>query len=103
MDPSSNYSKTVVRMKELACTASSTLPDYQGDPAGTPAMTCSNPGFAWSLTGTDCSNNDPAATPCHVTVTLTHQFNLILPTPLFPASITFSRDSTFAVSQFPSS
>ena len=102
-DPNSNYSKTVVRMQELACTASSEQPDYQGDPVGTPSMTCTNPAFAWSLTGTDCSNNDPTATPCHVTVTLSHTFNLFLPTPFFAPSITFSRDSTFAVSQFPSS
>lgn len=100
-----NIPGTEQGMRERACTAASTLSGYQGDPVGTPAMTCTNPSFAYVIDPAapfDCSNNanDP---PCQLTVTLTYQFDLFIPVPLFPSSITFSRDSTFAVSPFPAS
>lgn len=100
-----NISGTEQKMRERACTAASTLSGYQGDPVGTPAMSCTNPGFAYVIDPPDpsyCSNNasDP---PCQLTVTLTYEFDLFIPVPIFPSSITFSRDSTFAVSPFPAS
>lgn len=100
-----NVPGTEQGMRERACTAASTLSGYQGDPVGTPSMTCTNPSFAYvidPLGSSDCSSNanDP---PCRLTVTLTYKFDLFIPVPIFPSSITFSRDSTFAVSPFPAS
>jgi hypothetical protein len=43
---SPNVALTVEGMEERACIAASTLPDYQGDAVGTPAMTCTNPTFS---------------------------------------------------------
>lgn len=109
---------TVQGMIQRACTAASTLPDYQGDPVGTPAMTCTNPtlvctispdpgsGFSGSqpcttyddaVTGWGCAV-DGALPPCRVTVRLTHVFKLFLGIPPMPSSITFDRTSIFAMS-----
>jgi Flp pilus assembly protein TadG len=101
-----NVPGTEEKMRERACTSASTLSGYQGDPVGTPGMTCTNPTFAYVLVTppgiTDCSinANDP---PCQVTVTVTYQFDLFIPVPLVTPSFSFSRDSTYSVSPFPAS
>ena len=102
VDPSSNHAKTIVAMRALACTAASSLSGYEGDAVGAPGMSCTNPTFTPPTLGPACSSNatDP---PCQVTVTLTYRFDLFVAVPILPASIVFSRDSTFAVSPFPSS
>lgn len=102
----SNVPGTEAEMRRRACTAASTLSGYRGDPVGTPAMTCTNPSFTYSLQMapgiTDCSvnTNDP---PCDLKVTLTYQFNLFTSIPPLPSSFAFTKDSTFAVSPFPAS
>ena len=107
---------TVSEMKRRACVASSNLSDYS-DPDGNPANGCTNPSFDYCLTptvGATCGPVDPLAAcedpirsePCTVTVTLTHQFHLFAPLNMeilggvtigFPSTITFQRDSTFAM------
>jgi Flp pilus assembly protein TadG len=96
---------TVEEMERRACIATSNLPDYVGD-----VTTCTNPSFEyelveeWSIDGLPC--DDPLrATPCRVTVTLTYDFSVFVPFRFeimgveygIPSSITFSRDSTFAI------
>ena len=109
---------TVAEMQKRACVAASDLTGY-ADPDGDPATgNCTNPAFAYCLTPTvggpcgpptapanaDCA--DPLkATPCRVTVTLTFDFDLFAPMRIefhgvnlgLPGSITFQRDSTFAM------
>jgi Flp pilus assembly protein TadG len=90
---------TVEEMERRACIATSNLPDYVGD-----ATTCTNPAFGYELTGSNCDDptNEP---PCRVTVTLTYDFTVFVPFRFeimgveygIPSSITFSRDSTFAI------
>lgn len=106
---------TVAEMIKRACTAASDLPDYQ-DPDGDPSNGCDNPDFAFCLTtslGGSCGplaadalcDNPKRADPCTVTVTLTHTFSLISPFNIdvfgvtigVPSTITFQRDSTFAM------
>ena len=80
---------TVAEMQKRACIAASDLPDYQ-DPDGDPATGCEQPDFDYCLTavvGGPCGPVDPGAgcenpmrrDPCTVTVTLTHDFQLIAP------------------------
>ena len=105
-------------MRRRACVAASDLTGYV-DPDNDPATgDCTNPSFAYCFTptvGGPCVAGDPdpaylcddplRATPCRVTVTLTFDFRLISPMGIdffgvrlgFPDSITFSRDSTFAM------
>jgi hypothetical protein len=106
---------TVAEMELRACVAASNLTDY-ADPDDNPATGCSNPSFAYCMTssvGGPCGPVDPAqgcedplrATPCSVTVTLTHDFRLLAPIGIdfygvhlgLPNTITFQRDSTFAM------
>lgn len=100
--PVDNSATTIAGMQQRACIASRNLPDYVG-----PDDACTNPAFAYVLTGTSC--DDPATDPpCTVTVTLTYSFRLIAPLRLdffgtqlgLPNTITFTRDSVFAVSSF---
>lgn len=110
-EPSLAAAQTVPEMRRRACIAASNLPDYAG-----PDDSCTNPAFAYCVTasiGGDCGPLDPAdacddptrATPCTITVTLTYRFHLITPVNIslmgatigFPSIITFSRDSTFAM------
>lgn len=113
----SNISKTVEAMITRSCLGSTSTSDYVGDPPGT-VMTCTNPTFACELqpptgvvaTPIECASYDgttwgcadPTATPpqapCRVKVTLTYTFHLFFGIPPMPQSITFSRDSTFALS-----
>jgi hypothetical protein len=116
---------TVDEMEFRACVASSDLPDYQGS-----ASTCTNPAFACTVTAPDfpmagvqtqytpCETIDDAAgcsdpfrlVPCRVTVTLTFDFELFVPlrfeffgvTLGLPTNLTFSRDSTFAMTDIDS-
>lgn len=106
---------TVAEMTKRACVAASNLPDYR-DADGDPANGCDNPGFDYCLTtsvGGTCGPMDAAAgcdnplrsDPCSVTVTLTHEFALFAPLNMeifgvrygLPSTITFTRDSTFAM------
>ena len=99
---------TVGEMQRRACVASSNLPDY-ADPDANPANGCTNPSFAYCLTTVDggaCEPFNAAAgcedplrsPPCIVTVTLTYDFHLFMPVTIgLPSTITFQRDSTFAM------
>lgn len=107
---------TVSEMERRSCIAARNLPDYE-DADGNPATGCANPSFAVCVTasiGGACTYPpDPAAfcydplraTPCTVTVTLTHDFQLLAPLSFdffgvqlgLPTTLTFDRDSTFAM------
>jgi Flp pilus assembly protein TadG len=122
-----NLTATVNEMERRACIAASELPDFEfadGDAdgqvdAGEP---CSNPTFAYCLSST--TPTPPAAptctdptdsgydcdvatrpSPCTVTVTMGHVFHLFAPMQLdffgvrlgLPATLSFTRDSTFAM------
>ncbi len=104
---------TVAEMQRRACVAASDLPDYE-DADGNPDNGCTNPTFAYCMTATvggtcgavDSSCVDPLRpTPCSVTVTLTHDFQLLAPLGIdffgvhlgLPTTLTFDRDSTFAI------
>ena len=107
---------TVAEMERRACVAASDLPDY-GDPDGNPQTGgCSNPSFTYCVRTSalgSCGAFDPSAgcedplrsTPCAVTVTLSHDFQLLAPlnfefmgvTYGLPTSLSFERDSTFAI------
>ena len=110
-----NFDDTTRRMEERACVAASTLADYV-DPDSLPGNGCSNPSFDYCVTpavGDPCEAldsadvcEDPARpTPCAVTVTLTYTFSLLVPMNIemlgttwgLPSTITFDRDSTFAI------
>lgn len=105
------YLITEAEMERRACVASRNLPEYEG-----PDGDCANPSLDYCLDargGLGCLPLDPAQTcddpdrsePCTLTVTLTYNYRLLLPLnfELFgatygvPSSITFSRDSTFAM------
>jgi Flp pilus assembly protein TadG len=114
---------TVDEMEFRACVATSDLPDYEGS-----ASTCTNPAFACAVTAPDfptvgvnteyspCESIDDTAgcsnefrpVPCRVTVTLTFDFDLFVPlrfdffgvTLGLPTNLTFTRDSTFAMTDF---
>lgn len=106
-------STTEAEMVRRACVASSDLTDYQG-----PATACANPSFAYQLSpdgganwvdyattaaSVDPCNNSARTQPCYVRVTLTYQFNLLVPLNFqvfgvrygLPNSLTFSRSSIF--------
>jgi len=107
---------TVTEMERRACVAASDLPDY-ADPDNDPQTGgCTNPSFTYCVTsasGGSCLPYDPNVgcedplrpTPCAVTVTLTHDFHLLAPVNFefmgvtygLPSTLTFSRDSTFAM------
>lgn len=102
---------TVSEMERRACIASSNLPDYDG-----PDSSCVNPDFDYCMTpavGGICGPVDPfdgcdnpiRSEPCTVTVTLTYDFHLLAPLNIeffgvrfgLPSTLTFERDSTFAM------
>ena len=108
---SDTYANTVAEMRRRACVASKNLPEYEG-----PDDACANPAFAYCLTpggGLGCGPLDPIhacedpdrANPCSLTVTLTYNYRLLVPVNIemfgtaygIPSTITFSRDSTFAM------
>jgi hypothetical protein len=116
---------TVEQMELRACVAASDLPDFRWDDENGDGVVdlgepCENPTFDWCLTW-DVSNpcdkaypvdpdpqkcddrlRDP---PCTVTVTMSHDFALFVPFNIdffgvklgLPASLSFDRDSTFAM------
>ena len=107
---------TVLEMVRRACIASSNLPDYEPDADS--AIGCTNPSFTYCMTppsSTSCiSNPDPTALgcdvatlvdPCTVTLTLSYVFHTFAPVNIeffgrqlgLPSTITFDRDSTFAM------
>jgi Flp pilus assembly protein TadG len=101
-DPAT-YTITEAEMERRSCVAASNLPDYVGD-----AISCTNPSFDYCLTTTSggpCLPYDPTAgcenpdrvPPCLVTVTLTYDFHLFAPVVGLPTTLTFDRDSTFAM------
>jgi hypothetical protein len=109
---SANRPVTEAEMERRACTASSTLDDYD-EPAGTVNhATCSNPAFSYQLIQppgvSDCSAVPREAAPCWVEVTLEHDFEVIVPLSLeffdtrlgLPAEVSLARTSLFAVSDF---
>lgn len=110
---------TVSEMKKRACVASSNLPDYV-DVDADPSNGCANPSFTYCLadtaSGTCVPSEPPPAAPagcevptridpCTVTVGLSYEFHLIAPFNIeifgvrygVPSTITFQRDSTFAM------
>ncbi len=103
---------TAAEMERRACDAASNLPGY-AEPAGTVNhATCTNPSFSYELIApagiTDCSlaANNP---PCTVRVTLTYTFTTFVGavcvpgTPLcLPSNLTITKQSSYAVSNFPS-
>lgn len=105
---------TTAEMERRACTAASGshLQDYT-EPGGTVNhATCSNPTFACTLELPDGSTQTcgtypggvcgVAATdpPCIVHASLTYTFRTFLSLPPLPSTVTFTRDSRFAVSDF---
>jgi hypothetical protein len=99
---------TVAEMERRACIAASNLPDYVGDDPSGVVVTCTNPSFSYCLTtssGGSCSPFDPGAVcedplrapPCVVTVTLGYDFHLFAPVIGLPTTLSFERDSTFAM------
>jgi hypothetical protein len=107
---------TEAEMRRRACVAASDLPDYVDPDNDLTTGNCTNPSFAFcmiSSTGGACHAFDPAdgcedplrTPPCAVTVTLTHDFHLLAPLNFefmgveygIPSTLTFSRDSTFAM------
>ena len=104
---------TVAEMQRRACIAASDLADYE-DPDNDPTTGCTNPSFSYCMTasaGGPCEApaagcDDPLrTTPCTVTVTMRHRFGLIAPMGIdffgvhlgLPGSLTFERDSTYAM------
>ena len=102
---------TAAEMNRRACVAISNLPEYTGS-----GGTCMDGSFfAYTLVAPpggpsiDCAANpDPALDPCRLTVRLTYNFRLLAPLQVslfgttlgLPTAITFTRDSTFALSDF---
>jgi Flp pilus assembly protein TadG len=111
--PAPAVTTTVSEMTRRACVASSDLTDYVG-----PDTACSNPSFSYELSQDKGVSWVPYATtaasaspcnvatrepPCWVKVTLTYQFNLLVPLNFeafgvhygIPNSLTFTRTSIF--------
>lgn len=106
---------TVLEMRKRACVAASDLPDY-ADPDDPSAGNCTNPSFDYCMTpavGGTCGPVNPIdgcevptrPEPCEVTVTLTYEFHLLAPFNInvfgrqlgLPSTLTFTRDSTYAM------
>ncbi|MDQ2636252.1 MAG: pilus assembly protein [Actinomycetota bacterium] len=108
-----NTPLTEAEMERRACTAASTLPDYD-EPSGTvDHATCTNPDFTYELiypdgTTIDCSAVPRTSDPCMVKVVLEYQFHVIVPINIryydttlgLPSVVPMTRTSTFAVSDF---
>ena len=111
-DPPSNYANTIGEMTAIACKAVRNLPDYAG-----PDDACTNPSVAISIdptpagggvTALDCWDVPRSSVPCNVTITLGYDFDIITPVNIafgdttlgLPSTLSFQRDSTFAISDF---
>jgi Flp pilus assembly protein TadG len=119
-DASSNHYKTVngtttdPGILGRACNATSHLPEYAGPDTYSPGTACTNPTVTYDLippagvAESDCPAIARDSTPCQVAVELQYRFDLISPMRLsfggttlgLPESVTFSRRSVFAVSDF---
>ena len=122
-----NAGMTIPEMTRRACTAASDLPDFEwidADSNGVydPNEVCTNPSFDWCMSwdSSPCSQaypvGDPVVDPtvctnpsrnppCRVTVTMSHVFHLFVPFNInffgvqlgLPGTLSFERDSTFAM------
>ena len=104
LDPNA-WTTNELEMRRRACTAAEQLPDYVGDPVGTPDMDCSNPTFSWDMEqvhggpGGNCKGTASLATdPCIIHTRLHYTFNMVLDIPFLPHTFTFERESRYAVS-----
>ena len=107
---------TVSEMERRACVAASDLPDYADSDSDPQNGGCTNPTFSYCMSpsvGSPCGAVDPGAgcedplrePPCIVTVTLTYDFHLLAPLNFefmgvrygFPSTLSFARDSSFAI------
>ena len=110
--PDSNEAATRAEMERRACVSTSSLPDYVGAPDDT---TCTNPTVTIDLDATPAGVAESACpfvpredTPCNVVVTLGYTFDLLVPVNFeffgttlgLPGSISFERESVFAISDF---
>ncbi|HVA87283.1 MAG TPA: TadE/TadG family type IV pilus assembly protein [Candidatus Saccharimonadales bacterium] len=101
-----NYTSTEAEMTRRACVADLGLTDYVGAPDGS---SCSNPTVVVTIEGQDQNPSCPTAPPipqgldppCIIHVESTYTFNTILRLPLIPSTLTFARDSRYAVSALP--
>lgn len=100
------YPQNWPEMRARACSAAAQLPDYIGDPVGTPGMDCSNPAVVYELVVTgsdpDCHGRSEHEGPCLVKVTVDYDFAPILKMFPFPESIRIHRESVYAISDLPS-
>jgi hypothetical protein len=112
-DSGDSIEKTQANMTTRACSAASTLTDYVGDdPSAGDPVSCTNPTVTYQLIpapgGGPCAEVGRDQRPCMVEVTVEFDFNVIVPLRLqfggttlgVPPSVTITRDSTFAVSNF---
>jgi TadE-like protein len=108
---------TEQEMETRACTSASNLSDYAGDDPDSPpapgVVECTNPTVTYTLlpdpaNTPNCYDVPRDQVPCRVEVTVTHEFEVIVPLRLrfgdtvlgLPESVTIERTSTFAVSNF---
>ena len=118
-DASARY-KTEAGMKERACTASSSLwgsENPSGDCSGNPRIEIDllDENFHSVLDGaralkasSKCEDPARASGPCNVKVTMTYEFDLILPVGIdfggtrlgLPQDVELTRESIFAISDF---
>jgi Flp pilus assembly protein TadG len=104
MTNSSQLSQNQADMRVRACTATASLTDYVGDPIGTTNMSCTNPTFAYTAdvdqppSSGNCSTQAEFDDPCIIHVTLTYTFHPLINIAPFPASLTFTRESSYAIS-----
>lgn len=97
-----------IEMRRRACSAAANLPDYAGDPIGTPNMNCTNPTFSWDFeqvhrrvggVGGNCKGTPALASdPCILHVKLHYTFHMVLNVWFLPHTFTFERESRYAVS-----
>ncbi len=90
-------------MLRRACTAAAELPGYVGSPGPddtgdctTPVVTIHPPLMPPGVT--NCKDPAPLEKPCWIQVTVTYDFQPLIPVPPIPGTITLTRDSWFAIS-----
>jgi len=101
----SNVAATEAEMRRRACTATMSLPDYEGADDGSD---CTNPAFTYVLE--DAPATAPYDPACNlatagcvkvVHVTLTFDFHTALDLPPLPSTVHVVRDSRFPISELP--
>jgi Flp pilus assembly protein TadG len=89
-------------IRRRACTAASQLPDYVGSPGPDDTSDCASPTVTWNLVHppgvTNCSVPTGFDQPCQVHVVVTYDFHTFIPVLPIPDTITFTRESWFAIS-----